>query len=193
MTASSAKPGGARAGVGLGQVVDAGEQLGQVEEHRDEAAEGQEVEERRAPTRAPLGAGTRTSAANIRAPGRARRRARRARARPRRRSIDRDQRRRRPRTARPAPTASAIRGAVRPASTVPPMPIAVDAEREALALGRVPAVDERHADRERGAGEAEQEPEARGSPPNESCDERERDQRQRREAPSARVNTRRPP
>ena len=59
------------------------------------------------------------------------------------------------------PHSSAIRGAVRPGEHRAAHAHAVDAEREALALGRVPAVDERHADRERRAGEAEQEAEAR--------------------------------
>ena len=152
--------GGARAGVRLAQVVHAVQQLRQVEEHRHEAAEGHEVEERQRPGAAAALAAERRAARRTSSrsgpsaePGAS------SREQPEDDRHQRDQRRRRSRTGRRGSSPSTIRGAVSAPSDGAAHADAVDAEREALAAGRVPLVHERHADRERRAGEAEQEAE----------------------------------
>ena len=113
--------GGARAGVGLGEVVHAGEQLGQVEEHGDEAAEGEEVEERERP-RAAAGAEHREGgehAGRRTGPWRPRRVAREHEED----AAHRDHRPVATQNGAASPQWSTIRGAVRPASTVPPIPM----------------------------------------------------------------------
>jgi hypothetical protein len=176
MTASSAKP-AARAGVGLAEVVHAGEQLGQVQEHGHEAAEGHEVKERQRP-RAAAGAKHREGGEHARRwTGALSRRV--VRQREEHAAHHHDEAGRDPERRREPPLVDNPRRG-EPGEHGPAHAHPVNAQREALTFAGVPAIDERHADSKRGAGEAEQEPEDENRRQR-VMKERERDQRQRRE------------